>query len=292
MRKTKESHTFKAMNDPAETEKKSVGRRIIRFFVCFLLVFAFPLSLWKQVKVSHYSVNGFPCKLLLLADIHDSRVDTNIIAEERPDIIAIAGDIINADTVDLSPAKKLLEALVRIAPTYVSFGNHELAYAERTGIDLASVFQETGAVVLDKAYVDTVIQGQPIRIGGIYGYCLPEWYGRGNQDELSFLREFEHTDSYKILLDHLPYSWSHYGIAADYEIDLVVSGHTHGGQVILPFVGAVYEQEFGFFPGKVSGQFIYSGTNVIVSAGLGGLTNGIPGINNPPELPVVTAREK
>lgn len=265
-------------------EKLIKRNKNILQFGCFLfgvLILIAVVSWYDGEKITFYNVKESPCKIVFLSDIHDCTVDTTILAKEKPDLIAVSGDIINSDCTDLSIATTLLERLVQIAPTYVSLGNHELEYEERTGEDIAAIFEKTGAVVLDKKYMDIEIDNKSIRVGGIYGYCLPERYNHDNEEEINFLREFEDTESYKILLNHLPYSWSHYGISEDYDIDLVLSGHTHGGQIILPFVGALYDTEFGFFPGKVSGRFDSNDTTVIVSNGIGSANEMLPRLNKP-----------
>lgn len=214
---------FKYRNEKIIKRKKYV--LLLECFFLGILIGIFALISWKGEKVTVYSVKGIPCKIVLLSDVHNCSVDTTVISKEKPDLIAVSGDIINSDCTDLSIATTLLERLVQIAPTYVSLGNHELEYEERTGEDIAAIFEKTGAVVLDKKYMDIEIDNKSIRVGGIYGYCLPERYNNDNEDEIDFLREFEDTDSYKILLNHLPYSWTHYGITEDYDIDLVLSGH-------------------------------------------------------------------
>lgn len=241
--------------------------------------------------MKRYSVQGLPVKILLLSDWHNSNLCiSETIQELHPDVILIPGDLANAEQDNLDSVTELLELAVSVAPTYVSLGNHELEYEERTGEDIAAIFEKTGAVVLDKKYMDIEIDNKSIRVGGIYGYCLPERYNNDNEDEIDFLREFEDTDSYKILLNHLPYSWTHYGITEDYDIDLVLSGHTHGGQIILPFVGALYDTEFGFFPGKVSGRFDSNDTTVIVSNGIGSANEILPRLNKP-EIVVIISDE-
>ena len=253
--------------------------------VCILCV----VVMWNdRVGITFYDINNSPCKIILLTDVHNRAVDTTVIEQEKPDFIAVSGDIINSDCTDLSIATTLLERLALIAPTYVSLGNHEVEYEERTGEDIATIFEKTGAVVLDKKYVDVEINSKSVRVGGIYGYCLPERYNQDNEDEIDFLREFEDTDSYKILLNHLPYSWTHYGISEDYDIDLVLSGHTHGGQIILPFVGGLYDPEFGIFPGKVSGRFEGNDTTVIVSNGIGSANEILPRLNKPEIVVIIS----
>lgn len=267
-------------------KRRNSGVNLI--FVLLLVAIVLYLAIrGTQTQVKRYQIADLPCKIVLLADLHSGDLDISLIAKEKPELILIVGDIINSSDTDLNPAKLVLKDLADIAPVYISLGNHELAYENRTENDLSELWENSNVKKLDFTYEDIVINGSSMRIGGVYGYCLPERYKSTNTTEVSFLREFENTDSYKILLDHLPYSWSHYGITADYDIDLVCSGHTHGGQVLLPFVGGLYEQEFGWFPGKMHGKFESNGTTVIVSKGISSAKERIPRINNPGEIVVI-----
>ena len=244
----------------------------------------------KTVKYNVSSENIIsPITLVQLTDIHSSEFGheneklLSKIRQSAPDIIVITGDIINAQDDNISQSYKLISGLKDIAPVYMSLGNQEIEYMDRTGVDLKNQFSECGAIVLEKEYQDIEIYGQKIRIGGIYGYCLPEKYN-SNVDEVNFLRKFEKTKAYKILLSHLPYAWKNYGFTAEYDIDLVFSGHVHGGQVIFPLIGGLYDQEIGFFPGKMTGIFYENNTTVVLSSGLGSGKEKLPRINNIPEI--------
>lgn len=229
--------------------------------------------------------------IVQLTDIH-SRLfgykNEKLISEikrNNPDIIVITGDMINAEENNIGQLYELILKLNDIAQVYVSLGNQEIEYMERTGIDLEKNISEKGAVVLNKNYRDVQVNRQKVRMGGIYGYCLPERYHL-NEDEVKFLREFEATDSYKILLSHLPYAWRNYGFTADYDINLIFSGHVHGGQVIFPVIGGLYDPEFGFFPGKLKGIYYENNTVIVLSSGLGDGKEKLPRFNNIPEIAV------
>lgn len=209
------------------------------------------------------------------------------IKSEQPDLILIPGDIINSHEDEVCIATQLIEQLSIIAPVYCSLGNHELEYQERTGGNIEDVFSEAGAVVLDKKYVDINIKGESLRLGGVYGYCLPERYENHDPSDVEFLREFENTDSYKILLAHLPYPWVNYGFSKDYSVDLVLTGHSHGGQVRIPFIGGLYDPELGWFPGECSGVYEESDTVTIQSRGIGSGSEKVPRLNNPPEIVIL-----
>ena len=245
------------------------------------------------LKTTAYDVNNVKISstitIVQLTDIHSNEFgqeNENLISKIKkniPDIIVITGDIINAEDDNINQSYRLISKLRDIAPVYISWGNQEIEYMNRTGINLKNKFSECGAIVLNKEYQDIQICGQKIRIGGVYGYCLPERY-HSNLDEANFLRRFESTSAYKILLSHLPYAWKNYGFTEDYDIDLIFSGHLHGGQVIFPLIGGLYDQESGFFPGKMTGIFSEDNTTLVLSSGLGSGKEKIPRINNIPEI--------
>ncbi|MBP8740097.1 MAG: hypothetical protein KBH48_06830, partial [Mediterraneibacter sp.] len=99
-----------------------------------------------------------------------------------------------------------------------------------------------------------------------------------------FLKEMEDTERYKILLSHIPNTWMYYDTAATFDLDLIFTGHVHGGQAILPFVGGLYAPDMGYFPGRLSGVYEKGHTQVILSRGLGSNTEVIPRFNNIPEI--------
>lgn len=173
--------------------------------------------------------------------------------------------------------------------------------------------------VSTSGYIDLEVNGQQIRLGGIYGYCLPEKYAQENgwEDESEYLKEFQNTDRYTILMCHYPLSWRNNVSLYDWNIDTVFSGHLHGGQIIIPGIGGVYAPDMGWFPGKLSGLYTtdaskykevidrlknynseildssyyekereYKPSTLVLSRGLGN-TEMIPRINNQPEIVVV-----
>lgn len=233
-----------------------------------------------------------PVTIVQLSDIHSNTFvnkNQNLIAKIRdinPDIIAITGDIINTDDSfeKMEEMKALISDFVNIAPVYLSLGNQEVEYMEYEDNNFIEQFSDAGAIILEREYRDIEIKGQNIRIGGVYGYCLPEKHRLSKKEEVRFLRAFEKTDSYKILLSHLPYAWIDYGYTEDYDVDLIFSGHLHGGQVRILILGGLYAPEMGLFPGNLRGIYQENNTNVVLSSGLGSSTQNIPRFNNIPEI--------
>ena len=98
------------------------------------------------------------------------------------------------------------------------------------------------------------------------------------------LEPFAEDESYKILLSHRPEQFEVY---VKHKVDLVLSGHAHGGQVRIPFAGGLVAPNQGFFPKYDSGLYVNGSTNMIVSRGLGNSIIPIR-INNRPELVIIT----
>lgn len=238
-----------------------------------------------------------PIRVLQLTDLHNSTFEKDnrelieLSAAQAPDLILITGDLLNAGESETGIATDLISELCGIAPVYVSMGNHELEHQARFGVDPAELYEAAGAVALEKQYEDVTVNGQPIRLGGIYGYCLPEKYletDEADPEECAFLTEFQNTDRYTILLCHIPVCWMINDGLNEWNVDCVFSGHTHGGQVVLPLVGGIYAPDLGWFPGKLEGLYPSEdgSKTMVLSRGLGNSVL-LPRWNNVPELVIV-----
>ena len=233
-----------------------------------------------------------PIRIVQLTDLHNSEFGENNsklvdhVAAQHPDLILITGDLLNQDTDRTDIAIGLIEDLKDIAPVYISFGNHELGYEKKYGVDLRSLYTKAGAVVLEFDWLDLEVKEQKIRLGGLYGYCLPaEYETEARENECNYLDEFQNTEDIKILMCHMPICWQ-YGGSLDYwDADVVFAGHSHGGQVIIPGVGGLWAPDRGWFPGREQGLYwSKDGQKVLVlSRGLGNREK-IPRFNNIPEI--------
>lgn len=251
-----------------------------------------------MLKTTYYTVETHKIdekiRIVQLSDLHNSEFgkDNNRliarVSEEDPDLIFVTGDIIISNVIETEIAINLINDLTKIAPVYVSMGNHETEYEDKYGIDISSVYEEAGAVVLDRNYEEITVNDNKIRIAGIYGYCFPIDYEVERKDESEFLNNFQNTDSLKLLLAHMPLGWYHSGSLNSWNIDIVFSGHTHGGQVRLPFIGGLYAPDLGLFPGREGGLYYSQDTKkvLVLSKGLGS-SEIIPRFNNIPEIVVV-----
>lgn len=238
-----------------------------------------------------------PIRVVQLTDLHNSEFGENnerlvrMVSRQHPDLILMTGDMLNGREDDTEIAANLVRRLTEVAPVYFSYGNHEVTHQNTFRSDLTALFEEAGAVVLNRTYEDVTVNGQTIRLGGIYGYCLPEKYyssGEAKRWECEYLKEFQDTESYTLLLAHLPTCWIRNDNLDIWQIDCVVSGHEHGGQIRLPLIGGLYAPDQGFFSGRSSG--IYASQDgeraMVLSRGLGSGV-GVPRFNNVPEIVVV-----
>ena len=236
-------------------------------------------------------------RVILLSDLHSKsfgRENARLIAkiqEQSPDAIFLDGDMIDrsADSVDVQELLRLIEKLHEIAPVYFAPGNHELEYMQ-TDASLLTQVTEAGAVVVNDSYADVTIAGQPLRIGGTMGHAF--YFGRSEEEfssspEYQFLKAFEDTDVPKICLAHMPDTFIFNGAYNLWNVDLVLSGHTHGGLIRLPFIGGLYAPMQGWFPEYDQGYFrLGEHMQMVITSGLAG-HGMIPRINNPPEIVVI-----
>lgn len=273
---------------------KSIG------IICLLLflVYQYYRSKYK-LQCSKYTIRTQKVqekiRIVYLTDLHSNRFGkdneklVHMIREQTPDLVCCTGDMLNASgnaDVFLNLIGKLSEEF----PVYISMGNHELAFEKRHGEGLKERIHKAGGTVLDFAYKNIVVKGTALRIGGCYGYGFP-----GNCDimpedegERKFLERFQKTQDCKILLNHAPYGWYRMDSLDYWDVDLVLAGHTHGGQIRLPLIGGLYAPDVGFLPGREKGLYYSQDEKkvLVLSRGLGS-SEWVPRMNNVPEVVVV-----
>ena len=253
------------------------------------LILGFFIPKWS-IKQTEYQITSDKISELIrivqLSDLHCADFGDKLpalVAEQNPDLIVFVGDIVDRDKEDISVALSTLRSLSSIAPLYVSLGNHDWEYRSAYEVDLVSVFEAAGATVLQASFEDIRVKDQPLRLGGIYGYCLPANLEEARDRDTDFLTEFQDTSDMTLLLGHMPICWMINGSLSYWNVDCVLSGHSHGGQVILPFIGGLYAPDQGWFPGECSGLFEENDNHLIVTTGLGG-TTPVPRFWNRPEV--------
>ena len=263
-----------------------------------------------------------PIKYLYFADLHESVYGEknqqlyDQIHELDPDFILIGGDSINWTTSDGRPyIKEVIKKLSEISDVYYSLGNHEAEYLimrdeidytntdrdnssfrllEKDDDGLIANIRNSGAIVLQKGWADIEVRGTKIRIGAAYEdmYSLDEDNPSMTMQPgmYSFLTDFQDTDALTLYMAHRPSSFLRGNGSSLWDIDIVMSGHEHGGQVVIPGAGGLFSRERGFFPDYTHGTFVFGDTTMIVTSGLGSDNEPLPRFNNPPEMVLVTVQ--
>lgn len=243
---------------------------------------------------------GSEVRAVVISDLHNHSFGggNHELAEKirglEPDLILMDGDMLNAESADARVPLKLIGQLQDTAPVYYALGNHELEYMAAGHPELEEELEAAGAVVLDKEYTDIEINGMQIRLGGMYDYA----FGLNGdndalaapEDTLTFLQDFQDTDRIKVMLSHRPDSFIFGDASKVWDVDLVISGHNHGGQVVIPFLGGLFGGDQGWFPEYVHGMNEKGGIRIFETAGLGSDRQKLPRFNNPPEIAVLTIK--
>ena len=282
--------------------KKNISKVGKRLFLCLGLISVILIILTIRdntaLVLSEFSISsdhlpasfsGF--RVAQVSDLHNAEFGENnakllqLLSECQPDMIAITGDLIDANHTDIETALAFANEAVKIAPVYYVSGNHEARCSEydtlKTGLESA------GVIVLADEAVYLERDGETI---AILGLADPDFSIKGDLfDEIPAMVStklnglLEQETAYSVLLSHRPELFETYAAC---DVDLVLSGHAHGGQFRLPFVGGLIAPNQGLFPKYDAGLFTKGNTNMIVSRGIG---NSIIPIrfNNRPEIVLI-----
>ena len=181
--------------------------------------------------------------IVMLSDIHNKPAPDLLqqVSDLAPDYIFVPGDLVDRHRKTYKNVIPFLTELVKIAPVYFSPGNHEIKFPKLSARDIAA----TGVHVLDNKWVKV----EDFILGGQIPYMTFDW-----------IHDLEQQEGYKILLNHHP-EYIEEGLA-DFDLDLILAGHAHGGQWVL-FGKAIYAPGQGLFPKYTHGFY----GNMLVGAG-------------------------
>lgn len=276
---------------------KKLSKKVIFWIIAGCLISALiGYTIWGNLslQVTQYSISsnrlpesfsGF--RIVQISDLHNAEFGESNrrlvkkIENLRPDIIVLTGDLIDSRRTNCQIAIDFASQAVQIAPTYFIPGNHESRISELSklydGLENAGV-----TLLLDDSVLLEKNQAH-IRLVGIIDTDFrsvnpPKETRQAIADQLS------EDPMYTVLLSHRPEQFQAF---VTYDIDLALTGHTHGGQFRLPFLGGLYAPGYGFFPKYDGGLFTEKQTNMIVSRGLGNSLFPFR-FNNRPEIVVIT----
>ena len=208
-----------------------------------------------------------------------------LLSQINPDIIVVTGDLIDSRETDLDVALEFAWQAGKIARVYYVSGNHEARVPEYEDLKIGLV--KAGVVILENQKVQITREGESITLMGIDDPSFQEDYLFGDSESVArqAIENLQNeSDGYTVLLSHRPELFDLY---VDTGMDLVFSGHAHGGQFRLPFVGGLVAPNQGFIPKYDAGQFAQENTTMIVSRGVGNSIIPIR-VNNRPEIVVAT----
>lgn len=284
--------------------KKSKYLRILSITtltLLFLLIFCYAQNnyivttkiAYKNDKIPN-NFNGY--KIAHISDLHNKQFGKNQsyllkkIQKEKPDMIVITGDLIDSNHTDIKVAMEFIKGAVTIAPVYYTTGNHE--YWSGKYAELSDQLQKAGVDILDDSSVRIEKSNEYIYLLGLSdpAFTTSDYLDNNttyqNYQKIETLQNLLTTkeESLYILLSHRP---ELFPIYKDQPVDLVFSGHAHGGQFRLPFIGGLVAPNQGLFPKYTSGSYVEDNTTMIVSRGLG---NSIVPLRlfNQPEVIIVT----
>lgn len=259
-------------------------RKIVAFIAVFLAAELIVSNFC--IKTSRYrcpsaalpaSFDGM--RIVQISDLHGRGLGGRILlaaAREKPDIIAVTGDIADRQE-DVEDMLELIGGLCRIAPVYYVTGNHE--WAETDIYALIPELTDMGVKVLQNTFDTITIGADSIFIAGI-----DDPNGRADMKTPGQLAGELDEKAYTVLLSHRPERFEEYAALG---FDLTLSGHIHGGIVRLPFAGGMFSPGMTLFPEYDGGCFTAPGGQMmIVSRGFAGAA-GIPRLFNRPELDVI-----
>ncbi len=268
---------------------------VVLLIIVLLFLFVYYQDNHLVVSEYTYTNNDIPTefdgyRIVQLSDLHDKQFGQNqetlvsYIHDINPDAIFLTGDFVTAKSIVHT------EELVReLSSKYEMFfipGNHEAGYVKYA--DLKEVLSENQVHILENEVVSIAKDNASINVVGLLDTSFYKRSAAANVKEMEHALESltENLEGSTLLLSHRP---EHIDIYSKYNINLVFSGHAHGGQFILPFVGSVYAPGQGLFPKLTQGKHEKDGTTLIISRGLGNLAP-VPRLFNYPEIVVVTLR--
>ena len=270
-----------------------------------MLLIAVGISIFvcsRNIKVTQYDVplEGItnPVRLVVVADIHgkvygdDNEQLYEKVAEQKPDVIVLLGDLFPSHPAESDKAYvvDMTQRMQEIAQVYFAMGNHETSYTAQYGEEWIDEIRSTGAIVFDEEWADMELGVNMIRFGGTMGHGY--LFGRTVEEyeaspEYLVLSALEDSPYPAVLLAHMPDTVALSDGKESWHIDLVLSGHTHGGVIRIPGIGGLYAPMQDWWPPYDYGDMMLNDRmRMIITSGLSG-HDKVPRIFNLPEIAVI-----
>ncbi len=274
-------------------------KRLLCIILSVLLICAISWTVWENhspmLTEATIQSNRLPSafsgyRIAHISDLHNAQYGTDniqlldMLRQAQPDMIAITGDFVDSRRTNFNVSLHFAQEAAKIAPVYYVIGNHEARLTDDYPLFEQQLIQ-CGVTVLrnDEAFIRR--DDQTIRILGIDDpLTVTDKKDENEAVIVHALSKFETTaNTYTILLSHRPEFFDAY---CQYQVDLVLSGHNHGGLIQIPFVGGLYANE-QLFPEYDDGLFMSNNTTMYLSRGAGNSSYTFR-INNRPEISILT----
>ena len=251
-----------------------------------------------RICILEYQVGQSPASVIsIIIDLFQGRGECNFrkpvtsvkgIGSDRFQAFPEGDDIIDSRSTDIAVAEEFITEVLKIAPVYYVTGNHESRVTSFDG--LLSFMENAGVVVAENKSIRLYRGNASITVCGISdpNFTAGDFQGYEEAVVDTSLGKLTRNEDFTVLLSHHPEFFELY---VQHGFELVLSGHAHGGQFRLPFVGGFIAPGQGLFPEYDSGLYREKGTSMIVSRGLG--NSIIPlRFNNRPEIILITLKEE
>lgn len=280
----------------------SKKKRTILISTAIILIIITALIMWgnKALETNTYIIESDKIsrsfdsyRIAQVSDLHNTQIGKdnqrliNALKTAQPDIIVVTGDIIDSMFTNVDVAVSFMKQAVEIAPCYYINGNNESRIPDEYE-KLKAELAKLNVTILENESIKLSKNGDYITLSGINDPVFYADIVRPNLTETTIKNAKPDDDSYTILLSHRPELFELY---VKYDFDLVFSGHAHGGQFRLPYVGGLFAPHQGFFPEYDSGLFTEQNTNMLVSRGVGNSVFPFR-INNRPEIIIAQLKAK
>ena len=251
--------------------RKIPHKKILILILIIIILIPFCLYQNKHLLITTYTyeseklgadLDGY--RIVQISDLHNAEFGKEnkklleTIQSCSPDIIIITGDLVDSYHTNVERAVAFVKEAVKIAPVYYVTGNHEYWLDPSENEQMMQGILAAGAYDLDDEAVRIEKGDSSFLLVGLDDQHLSD-------ETLKNLLQ-EQKNELSIVLAHEPQYLQNY---ANAEADLVLTGHAHGGQIRLPFVGGIVAPDQGFLPEYTSGQYNSADTEMIVSRGLG-----------------------
>lgn len=283
------------------------NKRVLKFgalFLCLIIVVGtFIVYSNFKLETTEYTIenpdlpksfDGY--KIVHLSDLHNTEFGEDnekllkIIKEQKPDAVFVTGDTIDGFYTNIQIPIILFKEVLKICDVYFVVGNHEIRSDTNIYYEFLDKLAEIGVTVLkdESTYIEK--SGEKFQVIGLNDASnyKANYNDNYNEQIIETINNLDDKECFSVLLSHHPELFDDY---TKTNVDLVFSGHAHGGQFRLPFIGGLIAPEQGLFPKYDAGIFTENNTTMVVSRGLGNSITPVR-INNSPEIVVVTLKNK